>query len=55
MATYVVDGGLAIVTDALAGASLAAEPLYIGWGTGAGTTATTDTTLFTEEIGRAHV
>lgn len=50
MATYVVDGGLAIVTDALQGASVAAEPKYIGWGTGAGTTATTDTSLFTEKL-----
>lgn len=50
MATYVVDGGLAIVTDALVGGSLAAVPKYIGWGTAAGTTTTTDTTLFTEKL-----
>lgn len=50
MATYVVDGGLAIVTDALQGASVAAEPKFIGWGTGAGTTTQTDTTLFTEKL-----
>jgi hypothetical protein len=46
-ATYVVDNGLAIVTDGLLGGTVT-EPLYIGWGTAAGTTATTDTTLFTE-------
>jgi hypothetical protein len=50
LATYVVDGGLAIVTDALVGGALAAEPKNIGWGTGVGTTATTDTTLFTEKL-----
>jgi len=49
MATFVVDGGLAIVTDALVGGS-AAEPKNIGWGTGAGTTARTDSTLFTEAL-----
>jgi hypothetical protein len=49
MATFVVDGGLAIVTDGLAGGSVT-EPLHIGWGTGAGTTVATDTTLFTEKL-----
>lgn len=49
MATFVVDGGLAICTDALVGGSVA-EPKNIGWGTGAGTTARTDTTLFTEKL-----
>ena len=48
MATKVVDGGLAIVTDARVGGSVT-EPKYIGWGTAAGTTAVTDTTLFTEK------
>lgn len=50
MATFVVDGGLAIVTDALVGGALASEPKYIGWGTGAGTTAATDSSLFTEKL-----
>lgn len=48
MATFVVDGGLGIVTNRLKGAGT--EPLNIGWGTGAGTTARTDTTLFTEAL-----
>jgi hypothetical protein len=48
MATFVVDGGLDIVTNRLKGAGT--EPLNIGWGTGAGTTARTDTTLFTEKL-----
>ena len=49
MATFVVDGGLAIVTDGLVGGSVT-EPKFIGWGTGAGTTLRTDTTLFTEAL-----
>lgn len=48
MATFVVDGGLAITTNRLKGAGT--EPLNIGWGTGAGTTTRTDTTLFTEAL-----
>ncbi len=48
MATFVQDGGLDIVTNRLKG--LGTEPLNIGWGTGAGTTARTDTTLFTEAL-----
>ncbi len=48
MATFVLDGGLDIVTNRLKG--LGTEPLNIGWGTGAGTTARTDTTLFTEAL-----
>lgn len=47
MATLLVNTGKAIVTDYLAGGA-ATQPKYIGWGTGAGTTAITDTTLFTE-------
>lgn len=38
MATFVVDGGLDIVTNRLRGAGT--EPLNIGWGTGTQTTAT---------------
>ena len=48
MATVVVDGGLAIVTNRITGAGT--EPLYIGWGTGAGTAGVTDSTLFTEAL-----
>lgn len=48
MATKVVDGGLDIVTNRLKGSGT--EPLNIGWGTAAGTTAVGDTTLFTEKL-----
>jgi hypothetical protein len=47
MATLLVNTGKAIVTNYLAGGA-ATQPKYVGWGTGAGTTAATDTTLFTE-------
>jgi hypothetical protein len=47
MATVLVNTGKAIVTNYLAGGA-ATQPKYIGWGTGAGTAAITDTTLFTE-------
>lgn len=47
MATLLVNTGKAIVTNYLAGGA-ATQPKYAGWGTGAGTTAATDTTLFTE-------
>lgn len=46
MATLLVNSGKAIVTNRLNGSGT--TPLYIGWGTGAGTTAATDTTLFSE-------
>lgn len=46
MATLVVNAGKAIITNRLKGAGT--EPLNIAWGTGAGTAAATDTTLFTE-------
>lgn len=45
-ATLVVNTGKAIVTNRLRGAGT--EPVFVAWGTGAGTTAATDTTLFTE-------
>lgn len=48
MATLLLDGGKGIVTNRIKGAGT--EPLNIGWGTGAGTTAATDTTLFTEAL-----
>ena len=44
MATLLVNTGKANVTSALTSST----SKYIGWGTGAGTTALTDTTLFTE-------
>ena len=47
MATLLVNTGKAIVTNYLNGGA-ATQPKYIAWGTGAGTTASTDTTLFTE-------
>jgi len=47
MATLIVNTGKAIVTNYLAGGA-ATQPKYVAWGTGAGTTAATDTTLFTE-------
>lgn len=48
MATYVTDSGLDVVTNRIKGSGT--EPVNIGWGTGAGTTARTDTTLFTEKL-----
>ena len=48
MATFVVNGGLAITTYRLQG--LGTEPSFIGWGVSAGTTAKTDTTLFGERL-----
>jgi hypothetical protein len=47
MATLLVNTGKAIVTNYLNGGA-ATQPKYVAWGTGAGTTAITDTTLFTE-------
>jgi hypothetical protein len=47
MATLLVNTGKAVVTNYLNGGA-ATQPKYLAWGTGAGTTAATDTTLFTE-------
>ena len=47
MSTLLVNTGKAIVTNYLNGGA-ATQPKYVAWGTGAGTTAATDTTLFTE-------
>jgi len=47
MATVLVNGGEGWVCGRLAG-TLATDGHYIGWGTGAGTAAKADTTLFTE-------
>jgi hypothetical protein len=46
MATVVTNAGLAIITNRIKGSGT--EPLYVAWGTGAGTAAVGDTTLFTE-------
>ena len=48
MATLVVNGGKGIITARIKGSGT--EPLNIGWGTGAGTTAAADTTLFAEKL-----
>ena len=48
MATFITDSGLDVVTNRIKGAGT--EPVNVGWGTGAGTTARTDTTLFTEKL-----
>jgi len=46
MATLLVTTGKAIVTNRIGGGGT--TPQYVAWGTGAGTTAAGDTTLFTE-------
>jgi hypothetical protein len=51
MATVFTNSGKAITTNRIIGSGT--EPKYIGWGTGAGTAAVTDTTLFTEADTRA--
>lgn len=48
MATVLTNAGRAIITNRLKGSGT--EPLNIGWGTGAGTAAAADTTLFTEKL-----
>jgi hypothetical protein len=49
MATLLVNTGKAVVTNRIKnGATGATEPSYVAWGTGSGTTAAADTTLFTE-------
>jgi hypothetical protein len=50
MATLLVNTGKAVVTNRIKGSGT--EPNYLGWGTGAGTTGATDTTLFTENGSR---
>lgn len=47
MATVLTNAGKQILTNRLKGAGT--EPLYVAWGTGAGTAAAADTTLFTED------
>ena len=46
MATLLVNTGKAVVTNRIIGSGT--QPNYVAWGTGAGTTAATDTTLFSE-------
>jgi len=46
MATLLVTTGKSVVTNRILGSGTA--PQYIAWGTGAGTTSASDTTLFTE-------
>lgn len=46
LATVFCDSGKAIVTNRIKGSGT--EPLYVSWGTGPGTAAVGDTTLFTE-------
>lgn len=48
MATVLTDGGKAVITNRIIQSGTA--PKYIGWGTGAGTAAASDTTLFTEKL-----
>ena len=48
MATLVVNPGRDIITNRIKGSGT--EPLNIGWGTGAGTAAQADTTLYTEKL-----
>ena len=45
-ATVVTNAGRAIVTNRIIGSGT--EPKFLSWGTGVGTTAKADTTLFTE-------
>jgi hypothetical protein len=51
MATLLVNTGKAVVTNRINGSGT--TPLYVAWGTGAGTTAATDTTLFSESASPA--
>ncbi len=46
MATVLTNKGKEIISDRLMGNGT--EPKYVAWGTGAGTSAAADTTLFTE-------
>lgn len=48
MATVFTQAGEELVTDFITGDASAPANYYVGWGTGAGTAAKGDTTLFTE-------
>ena len=52
MADIVTDTGEAIITNRLKGSGT--EPLFLSWGTGAGTAAKANTTLFTESTSTAN-
>jgi hypothetical protein len=52
MATVYTDAGKAITTNRINGAGT--TPSYIAWGTGAGTAAAANTTLFTESTEEAR-
>ena len=49
MANVFTNAGKAITTNLVSGLG-GSVPKYIGWGTGAGTSNATDTTLFTESM-----
>lgn len=51
-ATVITNAGQAIVTNRMIGSGT--EPKFVMWGTGAGTAAVTDTTLFTETTDEAR-
>lgn len=51
MANVLVNAGRAIITNRLGGGGT--TPGFVSWGTGAGTAAATDTTLFTEAASNA--
>lgn len=48
MATIYTDAGEAFTADVMDGTAAAPANYYVGWGTGTGTAAKGDTTLFTE-------
>jgi hypothetical protein len=52
-ATVIVNGGQAIVTNLVSGIG-GTVPKFVAWGTGAGTAAVADTTLFTESAQEAR-
>jgi len=55
MATVFANAGKSIVSGRLLGATpVQAEPKFLAWGTGAGTSAVADTTLYTESAAEAR-
>jgi len=54
MATVITNGGKGVIANAINSLS-SGRPDYIAWGTGAGTAAATDTTLFTESSEETRV
>lgn len=52
-ATVITNGGQAIITNLVSGLG-GTVPKYVAWGTGAGTAAASDTTLFTESSEEAR-